>query len=149
MHAAGAGSSILVTKRSIWRLKNVEPSAQSSDGDASHRRFHGGARTGANAESRGRQEPVPDLCRYLQRLPQEPARPVEDRAARIAVELPAPALHDKSGYGECAHLLSRLKWRERHPLCRRSAEGWQGWRQGWGEGWWQGRGQGSQVRSKA
>src|SRR5260370_24125588 len=73
--------------------RNVEPSAQFSDGDASDRLFRGDP--GAGAKSRGRQKPRPDFCGHLQCLPQEPTGSVEDRAARVPARLPAPALHDQ------------------------------------------------------
>ena len=83
----------------IWRIRNVEPSAQFSDGDASDRLFRGGPGAGAGDKSRGRQEPFPDFRRHLHCLPQEPARPAEDRAAGIAAGLPAPALHHQQRHG--------------------------------------------------
>src|ERR1700730_17925196 len=58
--------------------RNVEPSAQVSDGDASDRLFRGDP--GPGAKSRGRQEPIPDFRGHLCGLPQGPTGPLEERA---------------------------------------------------------------------
>ena len=57
MTAAGARFGGIGSDFHIWRIGNVEPSAQFSDGDPSDRLFRGGHGAGAGDKSRGRQEP--------------------------------------------------------------------------------------------
>ncbi len=64
----------------------------------------------------GRQDPFPDFRGHLQRLPQEPPRPVEDRAGVVAARLPAPALHHQQRHGLGAGLVPDLERRDRHAL---------------------------------
>src|SRR5262249_52070097 len=72
--------------RSCGEFENGEPSAQSCHVDVSDRLLCGGARRGS--ESRGWQEPFPDIRGHLQRLSQKPARPFEDGPGGIAVRFP-------------------------------------------------------------
>ena len=60
-------------------------------------------------KSRRRQEPLPDILGHLQRLPQEPARPVEERAGFVAAGLSAPALYDRHRHGLGAFLLPDIQ----------------------------------------
>lgn len=94
---------------------NVEPSAHYSDGDDPDRLHHGSGRAGAG-KSRSRQEPFPDFLRYMQRLPQESAGPVEERPAFIVAGLSAPALHDRQRNGLPACRFPYLQRRRRPAL---------------------------------
>src|SRR5436190_24147676 len=67
--AAGARLGEAGSDFRIWRIRNVEPSAQFSGGHASDRRSSASAGAGAGAESRGRQEPLADLRGDLHSLP--------------------------------------------------------------------------------
>ena len=64
-------------------------------------------------KSRRRQEPLPDILEHLQRLPQEPAWPVEERAGFVAAGLSAPALHDRHRHGLGALVLPDIQRRDR------------------------------------
>ena len=66
---------------------------------------------------------LPRFSSGLYRLPQKPARTVEDRGAGIAAGLPAAALHHQSRHGRAAQLLSDLQWRGRHPLAAATQAG--------------------------
>ena len=78
--------------------------------------FTAGAGACAGDQPRGRQEPFPDFRGHLQCLPQEPARPAEDRAGVVAAGLPAPALHHQQRHGLGAGLLPGFQRRDRHAL---------------------------------
>ena len=73
-----------------------------------------GARAQENLERW--QEPFPDILGHLQRLPQEPAGPVEECPGFVAAGLSAPALYDGQPNGLAACLVSHLQRRCRPAL---------------------------------
>ena len=67
--------------------------------------------------------PSRDLCGHLQCLPQEPARPSQDRAGILAAGLPAPALHHLKRHGLGAVILPGVQRRDGHALSGEAGAG--------------------------
>ena len=65
---------------------------------------------------------LPRFSRHLQRLPQEPARPVEERAGFVVAGLSAPALHDRHRHGLGAVFLPDLQRRCRPAVSGQGSE---------------------------